>query len=84
MGGSASNEGGDEMREKIEQALNEIRPALQADGGDVDLVEVDQGTVKVRLQGACHGCPMAEVTMKQGIETAIKNAVPEVEKVVAV
>ncbi len=72
------------MREKIEQALNEIRPALQADGGDVDLVEVDQGTVKVRLQGACHGCPMAEVTMKQGIETAIKNAVPEVEKVVAV
>lgn len=72
------------MREKIEKALNDIRPALQMDGGDIQLVSIDDGVVKVRLTGACGGCPMSQVTMTQGVEKAIKRAVPEVKKVVAV
>ncbi|MBN2092848.1 NifU family protein [candidate division KSB1 bacterium] len=73
------------MKEKVENALNKIRPALQADGGDVELVSVESdGTVKVRLQGACHGCPMATLTLKQGIERTLKQAIPEVKQVVAV
>jgi Fe-S cluster biogenesis protein NfuA len=67
------------MREKIEKALSDIRPALQADGGDVELVDVENGViVKVRLTGACSGCPMSQMTLKQGIEQHIKKAVPEV------
>ncbi len=66
------------MREKIEQALKEIRPSLQADGGDVELVDVENGIVKVRLTGACGGCPMSQMTLKQGIEKHIKKAIPEV------
>jgi Fe-S cluster biogenesis protein NfuA len=67
------------MREKIEKALSDIRPALQADGGDVELVDVENGIiVKVRLTGACSGCPMSQMTLKQGIEQHIKKAVPEV------
>jgi Fe-S cluster biogenesis protein NfuA len=72
------------MREKIEEALKEIRPSLQADGGDVELVDVENGIVKVRLTGACGGCPMSQMTLKQGIETCIKKAVPEVLSVEAV
>lgn len=74
------------MREKIEKALQLIRPALQADGGDVELVEVkdDEGLVKVKLRGACHGCPMAMMTLQNGIERTIRAQVPEVKKVVAV
>jgi Fe-S cluster biogenesis protein NfuA len=73
------------MKEKVEKALQKIRPALQADGGDVQLVSVEaDGTVKVRLQGTCHGCPMAAMTLKQGIERTLKQAVPEVKEVVAV
>lgn len=72
------------MKEKIEAALSEIRPLLQADGGDVELVEVEGGTVKVRLTGACGGCPMAAMTLKQGIERRLKEMVPEVETVEAV
>lgn len=72
------------MKEKVEAALTQIRPQLQADGGDVELVGVDDGTVKVRLTGACGGCPMATMTLKQGIEHAIKEQVPEVVEVVAV
>jgi len=72
------------MREKIEKALNDIRPALQMDGGDIQLVSIDDGVVKVRLTGACGGCPMSQVTMTEGVEKAIKRAVPEVKKVVAV
>ena len=73
------------MREKIEIALASIRPALQADGGDIELVGVeDDGTVKVRLKGACGGCPMSAMTMSQGVERAVKKAVPEVKSVVAV
>jgi len=72
------------MREKVEKALAKIRPALQADGGDVELVGVDGGTVKVRLRGACAGCPMATITLKAGIERLLKKDVPEVKEVVAV
>lgn len=72
------------MREKVEAVLKNIRPALQNDGGDVELVEVDQGIVKVRLKGACNGCPMAAMTLKNGIERALKEAIPEVVEVQAV
>ncbi len=72
------------MKDKIEKALNSIRPALQADGGDIQLVSVENGIVKVKLIGACSGCPMSQMTMTQGVEQAIKKAVPEVKKVIAV
>lgn len=72
------------MREKVEAVLNDIRPALQSDGGDVELVEVDQGVVKVRLKGACGGCPMASMTLKNGIEKVLKESIPEVKEVLAV
>jgi Fe-S cluster biogenesis protein NfuA len=66
------------MKEQIEKALNDIRPALQADGGDVELVEVENNVVKVRLKGACSGCPMSQMTIKHGIERYLKKAVPEI------
>lgn len=72
------------MNEKVKAALSEIRPALQADGGDVELVDVIDGTVKVKLTGACGGCPMATITLKKGIERILKEKVPEVKEVVAV
>jgi Fe-S cluster biogenesis protein NfuA len=73
------------MKEKVEAALADIRPALQQDGGDVELVEVtDEGVAKVRLTGACHGCPMAQFTLQMGIERVLKNAVPELKAVEAV
>jgi Fe-S cluster biogenesis protein NfuA len=72
------------MREKVEEVLAQIRPALQADGGDVELVGVDEGVVKVMLKGACHGCPMAAMTLQHGIERVLKEKVPEVKEVVAV
>ena len=72
------------MKEKVEAALAKIRPALQADGGDVELVDVDGGVVKVILKGACAGCPVAEMTLKQGIERVLKEEIPEVKEVVAV
>ncbi len=72
------------MRDKVEEALKQIRPALQADGGDVELVDVSQGIVKVKLMGACGGCPMAAMTLKNGIERVLKEKVPELKEVVAV
>jgi Fe-S cluster biogenesis protein NfuA len=73
------------MKEKVELALNKVRPALQADGGDVELVEVgENGVVKVRLKGACGGCPMSQLTLKMGIERILKKEVPEVVSVEAV
>jgi Fe-S cluster biogenesis protein NfuA len=70
------------MRDKVEVALQDIRPALQADGGDVELIDVtEEGIVKVRLKGACGGCPMAQLTLKQGIERRLKNTIPEVKGV---
>jgi Fe-S cluster biogenesis protein NfuA len=72
------------MREKVEAALNKVRPSLMADGGNVELVEVDpNGTVKVKLTGACGGCPMSQLTLKMGIERILKKEVPEVKEVVA-
>jgi Fe-S cluster biogenesis protein NfuA len=72
------------MQKKVEAALNEIRPLLQADGGDVELVEVAGNIVKVRLQGACAGCPMSQMTLKNGIERILKEKIPEIESVEAV
>jgi len=72
------------MREKVEAALAQIRPALQADGGDVQLVDVNDGVVTVRLRGACSGCPMAAMTLQHGIERVLKEQVPEVKEVIAV
>ena len=72
------------MKDKVETALDKIRPALQADGGDVELVGVEEGVVKVRLKGACAGCPVSEITLKQGIERLLKEQIPEVKEVVAV
>lgn len=73
------------MKEKVEQALAKVRPALQADGGDVELVDVSaDGVVKVRLRGACGGCPMSQLTLKMGIERILKKEVPEVKSVEAI
>ena len=73
------------MKEKVEEALNSIRAYLQADGGDVELVGVEEdGTVKVRLTGACKGCPMSQMTIQMGVERSLKEKIPEVKKVVAV
>ena len=73
------------MKEKVEASLGRIKPALQADGGDVELVEVTpDGVVKVRLTGACAGCPMSQMTLKMGIESQLKKEVPEVKEVVSV
>jgi Fe-S cluster biogenesis protein NfuA len=72
------------VKEKIEEALAQIRPMLRADGGDVELVAVEEGVVKLRLKGACAGCPVSELTLKQGIERVLKERIPEVKEVVAV
>jgi Fe-S cluster biogenesis protein NfuA len=72
------------MRDKVEEILDKIRPALVIDGGNVELVGVDDGTVKVKLVGACAGCPMSTMTLKNGIERILKQEVPEVKEVVAV
>ena len=70
------------MKEKIEAALNKIRPTLRADGGDVQLVEVKDGIVKVKLTGACGGCPMATMTLKNAVEKVIKEQVPGIKQVI--
>ncbi len=70
------------LKEKIEDALNRVRPSLQADGGDVELIDIDSnGVVKVKLTGACAGCPMSEMTLKMGIEKILKQNIPEIMKV---
>lgn len=69
---------------KVNEALDEIRPMLKADGGDVELVAIEGKVVKVRLQGHCAGCPMAQMTLQRGIETRVRERVPEVERVEAV
>ena len=71
------------MREKVEAALEKIRPSLQADGGDVELVDVTDGVVKVRLTGACGTCPMSTMTLKAGVERIVKEEVSEVKEVQA-
>jgi Fe-S cluster biogenesis protein NfuA len=73
------------MRDKIENALQKVRPSLQADGGDVELIDVDDdGVVSVRLTGACGGCPMSQMTLKMGIEKILKETVPEVKEVISI
>ncbi len=73
------------MREKVQDAINRIRPNLQADGGDVALVDVtDDGVVKVKLLGACHGCPMSQMTLKMGIQKFLQKEIPGVKEVVSV
>jgi len=72
------------MKEKVEAVLAQVRPALQADGGDVELVDVKEGVVNLKLKGACAGCPMATMTLRQGIERILKEQIPEVKEVIAV
>ena len=72
------------MKEKVEAVLAQIRSALQADGGDVELVDVNEGVVRLKLKGACAGCPMATMTLRHGIEQVLKKKVPEVKEVIAV
>jgi len=72
------------MRERVEKALEELRSFLQQDGGDVELVDVEDGVVKVKLTGACAGCPGAQMTLTMGIERRLKAEVPEVTQVIAV
>ena len=69
------------LKEKVEAALDKIRPMLQADGGNVEFIEENDGIVKVRLQGACAGCPMSQMTLKNGIERLLKKEIPEVKSV---
>ena len=72
------------MKEKVEAALAKVRPSLQADGGDVEFVDVNDGVVKLKLKGACAGCPMATMTLRNGIERILKEQVPEIKEVIAV
>lgn len=69
------------MKERVQESINKIRPRLQADGGDVELVDIENGVVKVRLKGACVGCPMSQMTLKNGIEKFLKQEIPEVVSV---
>ena len=72
------------MKDKVETVLAQVRPDLQADGGDVELVDVNEGIVRLKLKGACAGCPMATMTLRHGIERILKEQIPEVKEVVAV
>ena len=72
------------MREQVEKAIKIIRPALKADGGDLELIDVKDGVVTVKLLGACAGCPSSEMTLKMGIERRLKEEVPEIREVIAV
>ncbi len=72
------------LEEKVKSALEKIRPMLQADGGDVEFVCIEDNVVKVRLTGACGSCPMSQMTLKMGVEEAIKEVVPEIKEVVSV
>lgn len=74
----------DSLEKKVEAALAEIKPQIQADGGDIDLVGIENNIVKVRLRGACAGCPMSALTLKQGVERIIKSRIPEIKSVEAV
>ena len=73
------------LKEKVQKAIEMVRPGLQADGGDVELIDVSpDGVVTVKLTGACHGCPMSQMTLKMGIEKIIKKQVPEIKEVISV
>jgi Fe-S cluster biogenesis protein NfuA len=72
------------MKEQVEEAIKKIRPMLQKDGGDVEIIDVSDGIVKVHLQGACAGCPMSQMTLKNGIEKLLKEEVPGVKSVISI
>jgi Fe-S cluster biogenesis protein NfuA len=72
------------VKEKVEEVIEQIRPNLQADGGDIELVEVDDGIVKVRLTGACGSCPMSQMTLKMGVEKTLKEKISGIKEVLAV
>ena len=72
------------MKEKVVAVLAQIRPALQSDGGDVELIDVNEGIVRLKLRGACAGCPMATMTLRHGIERVLKEQIPEIKEVIAV
>lgn len=72
------------MNERVEKVLDKVRPSLIADGGNVELIEVKGGVVKVKLTGACRGCPMSQMTLKMGIEKFLKKEIPEIKEVIAV
>jgi len=72
------------MKEKVVAILAQIRPALQSDGGDVELIDVNEGIVRLKLRGACDGCPMATMTLRHGIERVLKEQIPEIKEVIAV
>ena len=74
----------EKFKDKINEALSELRPRLQADGGDIELMDVTDGIVKVKLKGACAGCPMSTMTLKMGVETYLKEKIPQVVRVEAV
>ena len=71
------------MKDRVEEVLDKIRPALVRDGGNVELVDVNDGVVTVKLTGACSGCPMSTMTLKMGIEKLLKQEIPEIKEVVA-
>jgi len=75
--------GGIIMRDKVEEVLDKIRPSLMRDGGNVELIDVSDGVVKLKLTGACAGCPMSTMTLKMGIERILKQEIPEIKEVVA-
>lgn len=82
---NSTTSGGNGLRERIEKSLESIRPYLQADGGDIELVDIEEGgVVKVKLTGACGGCPSALMTLKQGVEARLKEEIPEVQCVESV
>ena len=72
------------LKVEVKKVLDEIRPQLQADGGDIELMDVEDGIVKVKLKGSCNGCPMAKMTLKIGVERYLKTKIPEVQKVVEI
>ncbi|OPY72434.1 MAG: Fe/S biogenesis protein NfuA [Syntrophorhabdus sp. PtaU1.Bin058] len=72
------------MKEKVQAAIDKVRPFLQRDGGDIELIDVQDGIVKVKLQGACGSCPMSMMTLKMGVEKQLKEEIPEVKEVVAI
>ncbi len=75
----------DDMKDRVADIIRQLRPAVQSDGGDIELVDVDEtGIVTVRLHGACIGCPSAAITLKMGVEQSLKDNIPEVTKVVCV
>ena len=83
LGVNCQKYGGIDMKEKVEESLRHIRPLLQADGGDVELVEISDGVVKLKLTGACGGCAMANITLRNAVERILREEVPEIKEVIA-